>query len=78
MMGKLKEAYDLELTDNNHGQGWAYGRPVGITTDQWPRSRSNGLPMAHLWTILVPEAYRVKGQDLVAISFFQADDQLGV
>lgn len=30
--------------------------------------------MAHLWTILVPETYRVKGKDLVAISLFQADD----
>lgn len=73
-MNILKEAYDLELTDNDHGQGWTFGRPVGITTNEWPRSRSNGLPMAHLWTILVPKAYRVKGQDLVAISFFQADD----
>ena len=74
MMEPLKQAYDLELTDNDHGQGWAFGRPVGITTDQWPRSRINGLPMAHLWTILVPEAYRAKGKDLVAISLFQADD----
>ncbi|WP_352309809.1 hypothetical protein [Psychrobacter sp. W2-37-MNA-CIBAN-0211] len=73
-MEPLKQAYDLELTDKDHGQGWAFGRPVGITTDQWPRSRINGLPMAHLWTILVPEAYRVKGKDLVGISFFQADD----
>ena len=73
-MEALKQAYDLEITDKNHGQGWAFGRPVGIITDQWPRSRSNGLPMAHLWTILVPEPYRVKGQDFVAISFFQADD----
>ena len=73
-MEELKQAFDLELTDNNHGQGWAFGRPVGIATDQWPRSRINGLPMAHLWTILVPEAYRVKGQDFVAISFFQAND----
>ncbi len=29
--------------------------------------------MAHLWTILEPER-RVKGQNLVAISLFQADD----
>ncbi|MGO2624800.1 MAG: hypothetical protein ACTH9C_08310 [Psychrobacter sp.] len=73
-MNSLTQAFDLELTDKDHGQGWAFGRPVGITTDQWPRSRIHGLPMAHLWTILVPEAYRVKGKDLVAISFFQAED----
>lgn len=73
-MKPLKQAYDLELTDNDHGCGWAFGRPVGISTEQWPRSRINGLPMAHLWTILVPEAYRAKGKDLVAISLFQADD----
>jgi len=76
VMEPLKQAYDLELADKDHGQGWAFGRPVGITTDQWPRSRINGLPMAHLWTILVPEAYRVKGKDLVAISLFQADDHV--
>ena len=75
-MESLKQAYDLELTDENHGQGWAFGRPIGITTDQWPRSRINGLPMAHLWTILVPEAYRVKEKDLMAISLFQADDHV--
>lgn len=76
MMEPLKQAYDLELTDKDHGQGWAFGRPVGITTAQWLRSRINGLPMAHLWTILVPEAYRIKGKDLVAISLFQADDHV--
>lgn len=33
-MNILKEAYDLELTDNDHGQGWTFGRPVGITTNE--------------------------------------------
>lgn len=75
-MNELKEAYDLEVVDKDHGQGWAFGRPVGITTIQWPRSRINGTPMAHLFTILVPEPYRVKSQELIAISLFQADDHV--
>lgn len=41
-MEVLKHSYDLELTDKDNRQGWAFGRPVGITTDQWPRSRING------------------------------------
>ena len=73
-MRQLTEAFDLEFTDSNKGQGWVFGRPVGIGPDQWPRSRITGIPMAHIWTVLVPEAYRVKSKDLVAISFFQADD----
>ena len=32
--------------------------------------------MAHIWTFLVPEEYRVKGENYVAISLFQADDHV--
>lgn len=72
------KAWDLEFTSENHNQGWAFGRPVGIKTSQWPRSSVNGLPMAHLFIILVPQQYRVKGDDFVAISLFQADDHVAL
>ena len=75
-MKKLNKAFDIEFSDSNCNQGWSYGGPVGIKTVQWPRSRVNGLPMAHIWTFLVPEEYRVKGENYVAISLFQADDHV--
>ncbi len=70
------KAFNIELTDQNQQQGWAFGRPAGISANQWPRSRTNGLPMAHLFTLLVPEEYRVQGPEFVAISLFQADDHV--
>ncbi len=75
-MKKLARAFNIEFSDSNNNQGWCYGRPVGIKTMQWPRSRVNGLPMAHIWTFLVPEEYRVKEENYVAISLFQADDHV--
>ena len=69
-------AYDIDFSNVDNKEGWAFGRPVGINTVAWPRSRTNGLPMAHLWTFLVPEEYRVKGADYVAVSLFQADDHV--
>ncbi len=71
---KLTKAFNVEFSETNQNNGWAFGRPVGIKTVQWPRSRINGVPMAHLWTFLVPEEYRVKGNEYVAISLFQACD----
>lgn len=75
-MNTPTKAYDLEISDDNQNQGWIYGQPVGIQANQWPRSRTNGLPMAHIWTFAVPEEYRVKGEEYVAISLFQADDHV--
>jgi hypothetical protein len=49
--------------------GWEYGLPPGLTAETWPRHRSNGLPLVHGFTVRVPERYRVRGADLVALSY---------
>lgn len=54
--------------------GWCGGQPSGIATAAWPRSHYTGMPMVHIITLELPPEYRRKGEDLVAISFFQADD----
>ncbi|MFH9369876.1 hypothetical protein ACH4K8_29860 [Streptomyces anulatus] len=56
--------------------GWCGGRAPGIGTAAWPRSPVTGLPMLHVITLELPEDYRRKGEDLVAISFFHADDHV--
>ncbi|MCX4507730.1 hypothetical protein ACH4E9_35845 [Streptomyces anulatus] len=56
--------------------GWCGGRAPGIGTAAWPRSPVTGLPMIHVITLELPEDYRRKGEDLVAISFFEADDHV--
>ncbi|WP_435598142.1 hypothetical protein [Streptomyces anulatus] len=56
--------------------GWCGGRAPGIGTAAWPRSPVTGLPMIHVITLELPEDYRRKGEDLVAVSFFQADDHV--
>jgi hypothetical protein len=68
-------AFDIVMDD--HGRdGHAFGRPPGLDPGRWPRSRVNGLPMAHLFTVLVPPQFRCAGPDLVALSAFQADDHV--
>ncbi|MGW1433513.1 hypothetical protein ACWD6K_33455 [Streptomyces sp. NPDC002431] len=56
--------------------GWCGGRAPGIGTASWPRSPVTGLPMTHVITLELPEDYRRKGPDLVAVSFFHADDHV--
>lgn len=75
-MNTPNRAFNIEFVADNQQQGWAFGQPAGINSMAWPRSRQNGLPMAHIWTFLVPEQYRVKGADFIAIALFQADDHL--
>ena len=50
--------------------GWKYGLPPSLTAETWPRHRSNGLPLVHGFTIRVPENYRVRGAERVALSYF--------
>jgi hypothetical protein len=50
--------------------GWEYGLPPSLTAETWPRHRSNGLPLVHGFTIRVPDSYRVRGADRVALSYF--------
>ncbi|MBM7056883.1 hypothetical protein [Streptomyces durocortorensis] len=56
--------------------GWCGGRAPGIGTAAWPRSPVTGLPMTHVITLELPEDYRRRGADLVAIAFFHADDHV--
>jgi hypothetical protein len=73
-------AYDLELlktppvrgTDADHG--WCYGLPPGITESQWPLSPWDGFPMQPGFTLKLPEQYRTRGADYVALTMF-ADQQ---
>ena len=73
-------AYDLELlqtppargTDSDHG--WCYGLPPGITESQWPLSRCDGFPMQPCFTLRLPEQYRTRGADYIALTMF-ADQQ---
>ncbi|RSN70992.1 hypothetical protein [Actinomadura sp. WAC 06369] len=70
-----RTAYDIEFDDEGR-DGHAFGRPPGLRPEQWPRSRVNGLPMAHLFTVRVPEEYRCAGGDLAGLSVFQSDDHV--
>ncbi len=67
------QAWNVEFCETDCGQGWAFGRPPGLTPEQWPLNRCHGVPMPHLFTVKVPEEYRVKGQEFMAIAVFQTD-----
>jgi hypothetical protein len=54
--------------------GWAFGLPPGIAPAEWPRHRTSGLPLVHGFTIRVPDAYRAKGAERVALSYFHPGD----
>jgi len=60
--------------DAEQAAGWEYGLPPGISSAQWPRSRSSGLPLIHGFTIAVPPMFRAKGEDRVALSYFHPGD----
>jgi hypothetical protein len=68
-------AYSIDF-DEEGPDGHAFGRPPGLQPEQWPRSRVNGVPMAHLFTVRVPEQYRCAGVELAGLSVFQADDHV--
>ncbi|MHB0773928.1 hypothetical protein [Bradyrhizobium sp. 5.13L] len=67
-------AYDLQMldrpADRARDHGWVYGLPPGITSDEWPLDPVSGFPLMHGFTLLLPEDYRVHGEDVVALSFF--------
>lgn len=54
--------------------GWESGSPPAISAAQWPRHRRSGLPLMHGFTIRLPEAYRTKGPERVAVSYFHPGD----
>lgn len=80
------EAYDFVFdaeTDSdatnaaapNAHRGWTGQLGPGVGDAHWPRSTVTGLPMLHGITVELTEAYRRRGEELVAISFFQGDGQ---
>jgi len=54
--------------------GWENGLPPGIKAEQWPRSRTSGLPLVHGFTVRVPEGFRAKGEERIALSYFHPGD----
>ena len=67
-------AYDLQMldrpTERARDHGWVFGLPPGIASEQWPLDSVTGYPLMHGFTLLLPEDYRVHGEDIVAVSFF--------
>lgn len=55
--------------------GWIGKNGPGIEPEQWPRSPHSGLPMQHIFTLRLPEEYRMRGAEYVAVSFFAGDGQ---
>ena len=44
--------------------------PPGIAESQWPLSPFDGFPMQPCFTLRLPEQYRAKGPDYVALAMF--------
>lgn len=68
-----KAAFDIETVKEDCGDGWSFGNPKGMQSEQWPRAHKNGVPMRHLFTVRVPEAYRVQGSEYIAVSLFYSE-----
>jgi predicted DNA-binding WGR domain protein/Flp pilus assembly protein TadD len=66
-------AYNI-IFEDDAADGHAFGLPKGITAAMWPRSRGNGIPMRHLFTVKIPEEYRCRGKEITALSVFQGYD----
>jgi len=74
LRGRMPEAHRFGTEPRGEAVGYAYGAPPGLTDAEWPRHRDGGFPLAHGFTIELPEAYRVRrnkaGEPFVALSFF--------
>ena len=72
----ITHAYDIEILHriaepgNMECDGWCFGLPPGITTEQWPLDPISGYPLIHGFTVRLPEDYRCHGPGIVALSFF--------
>jgi hypothetical protein len=68
------QAYDIEMlprsVDRARDHGWCFGLPPGISPQQWPLDPSNGYPLMHGFTLVLPEDYQIHGPEIVALSFF--------
>jgi hypothetical protein len=74
MLAMLPAPLRLGAEGEGEAIGWEYGTPPGLSAAEWPRHEKTGMPLAHGFTVRVPAAYRVKGQDFVALSFFHPAD----
>lgn len=55
--------------------GWIGSAGPGIAAEQWPRGAQAGRPMFHGLTLWLPPAYRVLGDGLPAVAFFQGEGE---
>lgn len=79
----LKSAFNIWpgevqlLADASRGaeweNGWTFGLPPGIESRHWPLHPDHGYPLRHAFTLRLPPEYRVKGEQLVALSLFVGD-----
>lgn len=71
---RMPEGLRVSTKPRGEAIGWLYGTPPGLTEAEWPRHRQGGFPLAHAFTLELPQAYRVRksadGRPYVAISFF--------
>jgi hypothetical protein len=74
MLALLPAALRLGAEGEGEAIGWEYGTPPGLSPAEWPRHEKTGMPLAHGFTVRVPAAYRVKGPEFVALSFFHPAD----
>jgi len=68
-------AYNLTLSRKYNfraegSSGWVFGLPPGIKPQEWPLDPNSGYPLKHGFTLLLPQEYRVHGEEIVALSFF--------
>jgi hypothetical protein len=75
---KMPEQYRFGTEESGTAIGWLFGAPPGLTEKEWPRHSRGGFPLAHGFTIELPDAYRVRknaaGSPYVALSFFHPGD----
>jgi hypothetical protein len=66
----------IGLSSDGDGEelGWEWGIPPGLAPAEWPRHAKSGMPLAHGFTIRLPESYRARGPEYVALSFFHPAD----
>jgi hypothetical protein len=75
---KMPEQIRFGTKESGPAVGWLFGAPPGLTEEEWPRHSRGGFPLAHGFTVELPEAYRVRknavGVPYVALSFFHPGD----
>jgi hypothetical protein len=65
---------ESQADESQADAGWEHGLPPGLTAAEWPRHRGSGLPLMHGFTLRVPESFRARGKERVALSYFHPGD----